>query len=322
MVLAAGFGTRLRPLTQSTPKPLLPVANRPIIEHTFAMLAGGGVEEVMVNTHHLPEVLEDGVREADRAGMKVHLSREKKILGTAGGPKKAASFLEGGSFILCNGDFLIDIDLGEVLAFHRSRGAAATMVLRDDPAGKIFVDGEKRIRRFLEPAGTGGREFRPMGFTGIHILEPAVFSLIPKNTFWEINLQAYPEMKKRGWPLFGYIHDGYWREAGSPADYIRANSEVISGRAGRLTAGPGELNPGGAQNLMPPVLAAASAAIARDAAVGPNVVLGPQCVVDAGAALRNAVVLEGAVVPADFRGDGVIVSPEGILEPPPDSPAS
>lgn len=313
MILAAGFGTRLRPLTAATPKPLLPVANRPMIEYVLTCLREGGVDEVVVNTHHLAETMEDGLRAVDTGGLAVHVSRERRILGTAGGPKKAAPFLEDGTFILANGDFLIDIDLGRVIAFHRSRGAAATMVLRDDPAGGIYTDGEGRIRRFLEGAGEG---LRQTGFTGIHVLEPDVFKVIPRNTPWEINRQAYPEMKKRGWPLFGYIHEGYWREAGNPADYILANSEVIAGRAGRLSPGPGELNPAGAQNMRPPVLAGEGTVIAPDANVGPNVVLGPQSVVEAGAALSNAVVLEGAAVPAGFRGEGVIVSAEGLLKAP------
>ena len=132
MVLAAGLGTRLRPLTDTIPKPLLPEANRPMLEYTFLLLArsGLGIEEVIVNAHHLHERLEEGLRNIETTGMRVHVSREPKILGTAGGPKKARAFLEGGTFLLLNGDFLIDIDLAEVLDLHRRRAARATMGLR------------------------------------------------------------------------------------------------------------------------------------------------------------------------------------------------
>lgn len=314
MVLAAGFGTRLRPLTAAVPKPLLPVANRPMIEYTFAALARGGVSEVMVNTHHLADVMEDRLGEVESAGLKVHLSRERDILGTAGGPKKAAPFLDDGTFILCNGDFLIDIDLREALAFHRDREAAATMVLRDDPEGGIFIDDRGRIRRFLEGEGPWPG-LRRTGFTGIHILEPQFFGVVPRNTTWEINLQAYPAMKERGWPLFGFLHGGYWREAGNPADYLQANMELLSGRAGTLTvpAGGGTLNPPGSR-LSPPVLVGEGATIAAGAAVGPGVVLGPQSLVEAGATVRNAVVGEGTLVPGSRTWENVIMTPEGILE--------
>ena len=134
MVLAAGLGTRLRPLTNAIPKPLVPIANRPLLEYTFALLAGAGVREAIVNTHHLPDIFEAGLRDLDASGLTLHLSRERRILGTAGGLKKAESFLGAGTFLLLNGDFLVDIDLRQVLDFHEKQGAAATMVLMPDEA--------------------------------------------------------------------------------------------------------------------------------------------------------------------------------------------
>ena len=198
MILAAGLGTRLRPFTTATPKPLLPVANRPLLEYTFALLAGAGIGEVILNAHHLADELEDGLRRLDSSGVRVSLSRERKILGTAGGPKKAAPFLENGTFLLLNGDFLVDIDLQEVVNFHRRQGAAATMVLREETGGAIHVDSAGRIRQFLRPERQASPEWTAAGFTGIHVLEPEVLKLIHGNTPWEINRQVYPEMFRRG----------------------------------------------------------------------------------------------------------------------------
>ena len=255
MVLAAGLGTRLRPLTHTLPKPLLPVANRPILEYTFSLLAraGLGVEDVVVNTHHLSERLEDGLRSLDTHSLRVHLSREPKILGTAGGPKKARSLLEGETFLLVNGDFLIDIDLREAVDFHRRSGAQATMVLREDKTGGIFVDRRGAIRRFLEDPEDASPEWTRTDFTGVHVLEPEVLKLIPRNTPCEINLQVYPEMLRRGWTVAGLLHRGYWREAGDPARYLAANREVISGRAGGITPlpGGGKAQPGGGRLHFP-----------------------------------------------------------------------
>ena len=316
MVLAAGLGTRLRPLTNNLPKPLLPVANRPILEYTFSLLSRArlGIEDVIVNTHHLPERLEDGLRSLDTGGLRVHLSREARILGTAGGPKKARSFLEDGTFLLVNGDFLIDIDLRKVVDLHRRSGARATMVLREDSGGGIFVDRQGAIRRFLEGPEGAPAEWTRADFTGIHVLEPEVLSLVPRNTPFEINLQVYPEMLRRGWGVAGLLHRGYWREAGDPARYLAANLEVISGRSGGIAPPPGagRLNPRG-EGCAPPLLVGEGAVIEAGARLGPGVVVGPEARIGRGATVKNAVLLEGTDIPAGARVESEIRSPASVL---------
>lgn len=314
MILAAGFGTRLRPFTTAIPKPLLPVANRPLLEYTFSLLAGAGIGEAILNAHHLVDELEDGLRRLDSSGVRVSLSRERKILGTAGGPKKAAPFLEGGTFLLLNGDFLVDIDLNEVVDFHRRQGAAATMVLREEAAGAIHVDPGGRIRQFLQPDRQAAPEWTACGFTGIHVLEPEVLKLIPANTPWEINRQVYPEMFKRGWKVGGFLHRGYWREAGDPEGFLAAGIEVIDRRAGtiRPRPGAGELDPPG-QEHTPPLLIGKGAVIESGTALGPAVVIGPEVRIGRGASLTRAVILEGAEVVPGERIEGAIVSGEGRI---------
>ena len=156
MVLAAGLGTRLRPLTHEIPKPLIPIANKPLLEFTFALLAVAGIREAIVNTHHLRDTFEAGLRSLDASGLALHVSREQRLLGTAGGLKKAESFLDAGTFLLLNGDFLVDLDLRQVLDFHEKQGAAATMVLMPDAAaGVLGVDPDGMIRRFIAPRPAG-----------------------------------------------------------------------------------------------------------------------------------------------------------------------
>ena len=319
MVLAAGLGTRLRPFTDTLPKPLLPVANRPILEYTFALLAGSGISEVIVNTHHLADRLEEGLGLIDTAGLKVGISRERKILGTAGGPKRSAPFLDGGTFLLLNGDFLVDIDLREVVDFHRERGAKATMVLREDPTGGIWADGGGRIRQFLDPGAVPDPEWTRCGFTGIHILEPEVLKLIPRNTLYEINKEVYPAMFGKDWPLCGFLHSGYWREAGDPAGFLAANIEVAAGRAGGISLRPGSgtTNPRG-KGLTPPLLVGADAVIEEGAVIGPEVVVGPEARIGQGAEVRRSVILEGGDVPEGAKLEGVILSPEGKVQAGPD----
>ena len=314
MVLAAGLGTRLRPLTNAIPKPLVPIANRPLLEYTFALLAGAGVREAIVNTHHLPDIFEAGLRDLDASGLDLHVSRERRILGTAGGLKKAESFLGAGTFLLLNGDFLVDIDLRQVLDFHQKQGAAATMVLMpDDDAGVLGVDPDGVIRRFIEPRPAGEPAERlSCGFTGIHVLEPEVFPLIPANKPWEINRQVYPELIARGRRVCGFVHRGYWREAGSPAGYLAANREVAGGRAGALAPRPGA----GASTLAgaacsAPVLAGHGVRVGADVEVGPETVIGPEVRIGDGARLRRSVILEGTDVPAGADLDGVALFPGG-----------
>jgi mannose-1-phosphate guanylyltransferase len=314
MVLAAGFGTRLRPLTNAVPKPLLPVANRPLLEQTFLLLAAAGVDEVIVNVHHLAETMLDGLRRLNTSGLRVHASIEPRILGTAGGLKKAEPFLDGGTFLLLNGDFLVDIALGRVLDFHREMGTAATMVLSPDASsGVLGVDPDGVIRRFIAPRPADEPAERlSCGFTGIHVLEPEIFRHIPARTPWEINRHAYPELLARGRRIAGYVHRGWWREAGSPAGYLAANLDLISGRAGRLAplAGSGAAVLPGA-SCAGPVLAGAGVVCGREVVLGPEAVVGPGARIGDGARIRRAVILEGTDVPAGAEIDGEIWFPEG-----------
>lgn len=314
MVLAAGLGTRLRPLTNVIPKPLVPIANRPLLEYTFALLAGAGVREAIVNTHHLPEVLEAGLRDLDASGLTLHISRERRILGTAGGLKKAESFLGDGTFLMLNGDFLVDLDLRQVLEFHRQQGAAATMVLfPDEASGALGVGPDGVIRRFIEPRPPGEPADRlSCGFTGVHVFEPEVFPLIPANKPWEINRQVYPELLARGRRVCGFVHRGYWREAGSPPGYLAANREVVGGRAGALVPRPGA----GTRSLAgascsAPVLAGPGVRLGRDVEIGPETVIGPEVRIGDGARIRRSVILEGTDVPAGAEIDGTTLFPGG-----------
>jgi NDP-sugar pyrophosphorylase family protein len=317
MVLAAGFGTRLRPLTDVLPKPLIPIANRPLLEYTFALLAAAGVAEAIVNAHHLSETLAAGLRRLDASGLALHVSRERRILGTAGGLKKAESFLDGGTFLLLNGDFLIDIDLRQVLEFHRMQGAAATMVLVPDAAaGPLGVDPDGVIRRFIEPPASDEPADRlACGFTGVHVLEPEVFALMPADKPWEINRQVYPELIARGRRVCGFVHRGYWREAGNPAGYLAANRELVAGRAGSLAvrAGSGAPSLAGAA-CRTPVLVARGVSAGADVEIGPETVVGPEARIGAGARIRRSVILEGAEVPAGADLDGVTLFPGGRFD--------
>lgn len=317
MVLAAGLGTRLRPLTNTIPKPLVPIANRPLLEYTFALLAGAGIRDVIVNAHHLADELERGLRSLDNSGLALHVSRERRILGTAGGLKRAESFLAGGTFLLLNGDFLVDLDLHRVLVFHAQQKATATMVLMpDEKTGVVGVDPDGVIRRFIapRPADEPGERLS-CGFTGIHVLDPEVFRLIPANSPWEINRQVYPELLARGKRVCGFVHRGYWREAGSPAGYLAANREVLAGRAGALVPRSGAGAPALANvACSPPVLVGEGVLAGPGVELGPETIVGAEARLGAGARVRRSVILEGTAVPEGADLDGVVLFPGGRFD--------
>ena len=194
------------------------------------------------------------------------------------------------------------------------------MVLREEEGGGgggggIRTDGEGRSRQFLEPQKEPEPTWTRCGFTGIHILEPDLLKLIPANTPWEINRQVYPEMIERGWPVFGYLHRGYWREAGDPRGYLDANLELLTGKAGgiSLRPGSGRLDPPG-EGIVSPVLIGKGTVLEEQARLGPGVIIGPGARIGREARISRSVVLEGTDVPEGAVIAEEIRSPEGNLE--------
>lgn len=232
IILAAGFGTRLRPLTNNTPKPLLPVGNRHLIQYNLLLLKKYGITEVVINLHYHGEKIREALGDGRKLGMQILYSEEPKILGTGGGMKMVSRFLSDGTFLAINGDILVDINLDKVVEFHRWKKAAATMVLRDDPHveayGAIELDSKGRIRRFLGQPGWRGETLAPYMFTGIHVLEPRILEYIPSQGFSPIT-DAYLAMLKKDERLFGYLMKGYWRDLGTPESYQQAKTEIKKG---------------------------------------------------------------------------------------------
>ena len=214
MVLAAGFGRRLRPLTDRVPKPLLLVGGAPLIAYPLALLREAGIHEVLINLHHLGAQIRDALGDGSAYGVSISYSEEDPILDTGGAIAKARPFLGGGTFAVLNSDTVMDLGLADVITTHRRRGALATMVLRPDRDaaryGIIEVDPEQRIRRFLgQPAQVPG-PLEPLMFAGVHVFEPEVFDFMEEGRFG-INRKTYPAMLAAGRPLFGHRFDGYWR---------------------------------------------------------------------------------------------------------------
>jgi NDP-sugar pyrophosphorylase family protein len=229
MILAAGFGTRLRPMTENIPKPLIPVAGHPMIAYAIALLRSAGIVDIIINVHHLGEQIVEALGDGSAYGVSLTYSREDVILDTGGGIKKAESFLAGSSFVVVNADTVINLDLQEVIAWHRRCRALATMVLRRDPDaeryGTIEIDAESRIRRFLGRPAQVGEQLSAFMFAGVHVFEPALFRYLGEGAF-SITRSTYVAMLAAEAPLYGFPFEGYWRVLDTPAGLAVGQQEL------------------------------------------------------------------------------------------------
>ena len=235
MLFAAGLGTRLRPLTDSLPKCLVPVAGRPMIDYPLLLLRHYGIREIVVNVHHFADRVEEYLGDGSRMGVEIAYSREEMLLDTGGGLLGARRFLDRGAFVVINSDVLIDVNLDEVLRFHRERQAAATLVLRKDPAaeayGAIWTDGRGVIGRFLEHDAPhppcGGLEQHM--FTGVHVAEPGIFRYMDGAKPFSITRATYPAMVEGGERLCGFRFNGEWQDLGTPQRLRAAERRLRDG---------------------------------------------------------------------------------------------
>ena len=316
MILAAGFGTRLLPLTQTVPKPMVPVMNRPLLEHTVELLRSFNILDIAVNVHHLPEQVIGHFGDGSQFGVNLHFSREEKILGTAGGIKAVQGFLASGTFLVINSDIIVNIDLDRVLEFHREKRSCLTLVVREDDSPKkydpIEIQEDGRIVHFVGASSMNIPDHtRRVMFTGIQIMEPEIFSRIPAGKFCGTTEDIFPEMIQEGLPVFGYLHDDYWIDMGNRAQYLKVHKDALDGKT-RLKTGPLKKPEG--SSIVPPVFAGEDCLIDPHAKVGPYAVLGIGCRVKNNAVVENSVLGDGVTVGSDcvvrrsILGKGVTVS--------------
>jgi mannose-1-phosphate guanylyltransferase / phosphomannomutase len=293
--MAGGEGTRLRPMTANQPKPMLPVANRPIMEHVLRLLKRHGFAETIVTVQFLAALVRNYFGDGEEFGMSLQYATEDMPLGTAGSVRNAGDALHEGTFLVISGDALTDMDLTAMVNYHKDNGALVTVGLAKVPNplefGIVITAEDGRIQRFLEKP-SWGQVFSDTVNTGVYVMEPEVLAEVPPGEMVDWSGDIFPKLVKRGAPLFGYISDGYWEDIGSHESYLKAQADILSGRVRTDIAGF-EVSPG--------------VWVAEGAEVDPDVALtGPLCIgdyakIEAGAHLReytvvgsNVVVKEGA----------------------------
>jgi NDP-sugar pyrophosphorylase family protein len=228
MILAAGLGTRLRPLTETVPKAMVEVRGKPLIEYALETIQRAGIEEVVVNLHHLGDQIRVHLGNGSRFGLRIAYSTENPLQDSGGGIRDARPLLGDRTFVTLNSDTIVDIDLGELLAFHREHQAEATLALRKDPQQKSFglieTDGEGRISRFLgKERPNCGSELESFMYTGVQVLEPVVFDYMGSPGPFSITKTTYPGMLADDRRLFGFNFKGPWVTVGTPAELAAAN---------------------------------------------------------------------------------------------------
>jgi NDP-sugar pyrophosphorylase family protein len=243
MILAAGLGTRLRPLTNDRPKALVEIAGRTLLEITVTRLRQFGVREIIVNVHHFADEMVEYLKSKNNFGMRLEVSREDILLDTGGGIKKAAWFFQEGQstapFIVHNVDVISGIDLGEVMGFHHENGALATLAVQHRETSRYLLFDKKMQlcgRRFVEEQkielARAAEESEEFAFTGIHVISPRLLRMIEEDGVFSI-VQTYLRLAGQGERIMGYNADGaYWRDLGKPRDLAQAEMDLKNNSVG------------------------------------------------------------------------------------------
>ncbi len=300
VLMAGGFGTRIQPLTHSLPKPMVPVVNRPMMEHILERVRGAGIHEVVILLYYMPDAIREHFGDGSRFGLRLRYVLPEEDFGTAGAVKCAEPFLDE-TFLVLSGDVITDFDLGAITSFHKGKRTPVTITLTRVPNplqfGVVITDAEGRILRFLEKPGWG-EVFSDTVNTGIYVLEPEVLTRIPRGRPFDFSKDLFPSFLRDEVPIYGVSAEGYWRDVGDPDAYRDAVADVLAGKVSlsfpgrRIETAEGELWAED-EGFVPP----------EDLRVRGRVVLG------SGAEVGRSVELESTVIGKGCRiGDGAALA--------------
>lgn len=330
VIMAGGFGTRLRPLTCNIPKPMVPVLNKPMMEHIVELLKKHGITDMISTLYYQPDVIASHFNDGRRFGVSMQYSRAEADFGTAGSVRNARSFLDQ-RFIVISGDVFTDFDLTAAIRFHEEKKAKATIVLThaSNPLqyGVVLTHDNGKITRFLEKP-TWGEVFSDTINTGIYILEPEILDLIPPKEEFDFSKNLFPILLEQDMGLYGYIAEGYWRDVGSLNEYQDAHSDALRGlvkvnlpgvKQANLYVGTNSQIDTDPKNLSGLVVIGNNTRIHSDVTIA-NTVIGDNCDIQQGSVIKNSVVWTGAKIGTNVEmsadvigtdctiGDDVVIS--------------
>lgn len=305
MILAAGVGSRLDPLTRNVPKPMVPVVNQPVMEHIVHLLVRHGFTEIVCNTHYLADQVEPYFGDGSRIGANMRFNREEQLMGTAGGLKRVAEdwgfFDTDEPFLVIGGDDLTDINLTAMLHFHRDQNALATIALTkvSDPSqfGVVVMEKGGAIVEFVEKPAPGTAPSNLVN-TGVYLFNPRILERIPSGTFYDFGKQVFPGLLNTGEVFNGYCTDNYWRDVGNLREYRECHDDFFNGLlkvevnvpqvADGLWMGEGcEIDP--TAEITSPCVLGPGCIVAPGARILEHSVLGEGCIIGEGATVENSV---------------------------------
>lgn len=309
MVMAAGLGTRLRPLTDFLPKPMMPVANRPVLHHLLNLLHRHDVREVGINLHAYPEMIQRYFGDGSSLDMSIHWSLEPELLGTAGGVKKLESLWGDETILVTSGDGLHDIDVTALLGHHRRTGALATLTVKPvgDPSsyGVVILDRDTRVRGFQEKPRRG-EERSDLANCGVYVIEPALLDRIPPNAVVDFGEDIWPSLVATGEPVYAYTTMAYWNDVGDLDELRNTILDAVLGHV-RVEIPGQEYAPGvwaedgcridATARLDGPIVLGRNVVVEAGAQIRGPAAIGADCQVGRAAAIRSAALLPGTKVP-------------------------
>ncbi len=304
VILAGGEGTRLRPLTCNTPKPMAPILNRPFLEHMISHLKGHGVDHAALTISYLPEVIRSHFGDGRDYGLGLSYALEEEPLGTAGAVKNVESELDG-TFYVLNGDIFTDLDLKDMARFHRESGALVTISLTqvENPSafGVVETDPQGRVLRFLEKPAPGETASNLIN-AGIYLIEPEALAHAPSGEFHSFERGLFPKLLDMGAPVYGYRSQPYWIDLGTPANYMKAHRDLLPAASMNGVYDQCSIHP--SADISGPALLGRGCVIGPGAVLKGPVVLGDGCKVGENAQISDSILWQNVSVGpgADLRG--------------------
>ncbi len=297
MVLAAGLGTRLRPLTDLISKPMAPIVNKPVMEHIVELLKKYDFKEIVCNLHWYPEAIKDYFADGSKWGVNITYSYESELLGTAGGVKKVEAFFENNTFLILSGDALTDIDLSALIEFHREKGGICTLALTEveDPSqyGVVILDNDSKIMGFQEKPLMGEAKSK-LANSGIYVFEPEIFNYIPAGSFYDFGRDLFPKLLIENIPYYGFKHSRYWNDVGSFEEYQQGNFDALEGKVKVKIPGV-QIDEG--------IWLGKNCKIEEEVVMIPPLVIGNNCIIKKGAKLYGPIII----------GDNTIIDERAIM---------
>jgi mannose-1-phosphate guanylyltransferase/phosphomannomutase len=324
--MAGGEGSRLRPITSTRPKPLVPVVNRPILWHVLKLLKKCSFTEANITLHYLADQITMAFGEGKDVGIPLNYSFEDKPLGTAGSVKAIEENLNG-TFLVISGDVMTDFDLSEIVAFHRKRGAMVTIGLTrvQNPLeyGVILSDEEGKVTRFLEKPNWS-EVFSDTVNTGIYVIEPEVLKDVPTDRAFDFSKDLFPKLLKQGASIFSKTLEGYWCDVGMPSQYIAAHYDILSGKTkveipGRQSA-PGIWQEDRAEisrdaKITAPCLVGSRTTIGKNASIGPMSCIGSNVTIESDAIVSRSIAYDFSYIGRNAEAKGCVIGKNSIMRP-------